>query len=119
MLSVAIGVYHTEVPNLGVVSDTFFLIGGYCCYQLLWGSITQRSQIWGWSVTLFSDRWLVLLSVAIGVYHTEVPNLWVVSDTFPFPFFVTLFGDCSYDGVSAAIGVQHRVLGEYWPFTQN
>ena len=67
LLSVAMGVYHTEVPNLGVVSDTFFLIGGYCCYQLLLGSNTQRSQILGWSVTLFSDRWLLLLSVAIGV----------------------------------------------------
>ena len=39
---------------------------------------------------------------------------------------VTLFGGYSYDGVSAAIGVQHTevanlgsVLGEYLPFTQN
>ena len=52
MLSVAIGVQHREVPNLGVVSDTF------------------------------SDRWLLLLSVAIGVQHTEVANLGVVSDAF-------------------------------------
>ena len=35
LLSVAIGVQHTEVPNLGVVSDAFFPITGYCCYQLL------------------------------------------------------------------------------------
>ena len=51
LLSVAIGVQHTEVPNLGVVSDAFF-------------------------------RWLLLLSVAIGVHHTEVPNLGVVIDAF-------------------------------------
>ena len=49
MLSVTIGVQHTEVPNLGVVSDAF------------------------------SDRWLVLLSFAIWVQHTKVPNLGVVS----------------------------------------
>ena len=67
---------------MGVVSDAFFPIDGYCCYQLLKGSNTQRCQIWGWLVTLFSDRWLLLLSVAIGVQHTEVPNLGVVSDAF-------------------------------------
>ena len=38
------------------------------------------------------------MSAAIGVQHTEVPNLgWLV----------TLFGGYSYDGVSAAIGVQN------------
>ena len=34
-VSAAIGVQHTEVANLGVVSDAFFPIGGYCYYQLL------------------------------------------------------------------------------------
>ena len=52
MLSVAIGAQHTEVANLGVVSDFFF------------------------------DRWLLLLSVAIGVQHTKVANLGVVRDAF-------------------------------------
>ena len=30
-------------------------------------------------MTLFSDRWLLLLSFAIWVQHTKVPNLGVVS----------------------------------------
>ena len=30
-------------------------------------------------MTLFSDRWLLLLSFAILVQHTKVPNLGVVS----------------------------------------
>ena len=34
-VSAVIGVQHTEVANLGVVSDAFFPIGGYCYYQLL------------------------------------------------------------------------------------
>ena len=50
MLSVAIGVQHTEVPNLWVVSEAFFPIGGYCCFNLLYGSNTQRCQIWEWLV---------------------------------------------------------------------
>ena len=33
----------------------------------------------GWLVTLFSDRWLLLLSFAIWVQHTKVPNLGVVT----------------------------------------
>ena len=33
----------------------------------------------GWLVTLFSDRLLLLLSFAIWVQHTKVPNLGVVS----------------------------------------
>ena len=33
----------------------------------------------GWLVTLFSDRGLLLLSFAIWVQHTKVPNLGVVS----------------------------------------
>ena len=65
-------------------------------------------------MTLFSDRWLLLLSVAMGVNHTEVPNLGVVSDTFPFSFFVTLFGGCSYDGVSATTGVQTQRSLFWW-----
>ena len=39
LLPVAIGVQQTEVPNLGVISDAFFLIGGYWCYQLVIGVI--------------------------------------------------------------------------------
>ena len=50
LLSVAIGVQHTEVANLGVVSDVFFPIGGYCCFHLLYGFNTQRFQIWEWLV---------------------------------------------------------------------
>ena len=38
------------------------------------------------------------MNAAIGVQHTEVANLGVVSDA---------FGSYSYVGVSAAIGVQH------------
>ena len=44
-------------------------------------------------MTLFSDRWLLLLSVAIGVQHTEVPNLGVVSDAF-FRYVVTVATSC-------------------------
>ena len=82
LLSVAIGVLHTEVPNLGVVSDAFFRYVATVATRCYRGSNTQRCQIWGWLVTLFSDRWLLLLSVAIGVQQTEVPNLGVVSDAF-------------------------------------
>ena len=52
---------------------------GYCCAI---GVIHTGAKSGGGSVTLFSDRWLLLLSVAIGVQHTEVPNLGVVIDAF-------------------------------------
>ena len=66
---------------------------GYCDYDVCgdcntYVTVTVRlsdrwwCQIWGWLVKLFSDRWLLLLSVAIWVQHTEVPNLGVVSDAF-------------------------------------
>ena len=59
---------------------------------------TQRCQIWGWLLTFFSDRWLLLLSVAIGFHHTEVPILGMVIDVFSNRWLLLL---------SVAIGVQH------------
>ena len=38
-------------------------------------SVIQRWQIWGWSVTLFGGYSYDVGSAAIGVQHTEVPNL--------------------------------------------
>ena len=47
-------------------------------------------------LTLFGGYSYDGVSAALGVQHTEVANLGVVS---------ALFGGYSYDGVSAAIGV--------------
>ena len=61
-------------------------------------------------MTLFSDRWLLLLPVAIGVQHREVPNLGASWRRF-------LTVTYSNDGVSAVIGVQHTEvanLGSSW-----
>ena len=55
-------------------------------------------------MTLFSDRWLLLLPVAIGVQHTEVPNLGF-----------TLFDGYSYHGLNAVIGVQHTEVPNLGP----
>ena len=49
-------------------------------------------------MTLFSNRWLLLPPVAIGVQQTEVPNLGVVSDA---------FSDRRLLLLSVAIGVIH------------
>ena len=64
MLSVAIGVQHTEVPNLGVT-----LFDGYSYDGLNAVIGVQHTEIPNLGVVsdVFLDRWLLLLSVAIGV----------------------------------------------------
>ena len=59
-------------------------------------------------MTLFGGYSYDGVSAALGVQHTKVVNLGVVS---------ALFGGYSYDGVSAAVGVQHTEvanLGVSW-----
>ena len=59
-------------------------------------------------MTLFGGYSYDGVSAALGVQHTEVANLGVVS---------ALFGGYSYDGVISAIGVLHTEvanLGARW-----
>ena len=55
------------------------LFGGYSYDGV---SAAQRSQILGWLVTLFGGYSYDGVSAAIGVQHTEVPNLGVACDVF-------------------------------------
>ena len=74
-VSAAIGVQHTEVAKLWVVSDTFWrllLCWCECCYR---GPTLRGGKSGGELVTIFRGYSYDGLNVAIGVQHTEVANL--------------------------------------------
>ena len=66
------GVQHTEVPNLGVTFFDGALMMVECCY---WGVTHRGVKSWSELVTLFGGYSNDGLNAAIGVQHTEVPNL--------------------------------------------
>ena len=74
-MNAAIGVQHTEVPNLGASWSRFLavtLLMVECCYR----GPTQRGAKSGCKlVTLFDSYSYDGLSAVIGVQYTEVPNM--------------------------------------------
>ena len=69
-VSAAIGVQHTQVANLGVVSDAFWrllLCWCECCYR---GPTHKSGKSGGELVTLFDRYCDDVMSFAIGVHHT-------------------------------------------------
>ena len=76
-VSVGIWVIHTEVANLGVT-----LFGGYSYDGLnavIWGPTHRGAKSGG---HVFCRLLFDGLNAVIGVQHTEVVNLGVVSDAF-------------------------------------
>ena len=85
-VSAAIGVQHTEVPNLGVACDAFWRVVSAGIWVIHTGAKSG-----GALVTLFGGYSCDGVSAGIWVIHTGAKSGGEL---------VTLFGGYSYDGVS-------------------
>ena len=123
-VSAGIWVIHTEVSNLGVVSDTFWRLLLWWC-ECLWGGLYSRGNgflllllllgtvtgIWViHRVPNLGARWWRFLTVTLMMVWVQVYGSYLYRGGKSGCKMVTLFDSYSYDGVSAGIWVIHTYI---------